>query len=247
MATTLATFRTRLRRRLRDPDSQIYTDNTEIDAWINAACEQINQEIPNKLTTGSINTDGSASEYSMVAALTGFLRLKQLRVTDQGTGRIIKRHPQGMDYIDRVYNEGLIVADTPQYYAFEYPNIAFDRIPDATLNVNARYFSTLTAMTASGNSPDGMLAIGNWDRLILGMACLQALSDIQNTEFNQLLAAATEEVYGRPGLIGELAKFKEFVLSHAEFRTTSGIPEYSELGGEPEVSEPRLEGMRYGR
>ena len=237
-----------MRRRLRDSDSVVFTANTEIDGWLNAGCQEINRVCPFKLTDANIDTDGSASSYSMVTPLTGFLSLRSLRVIDAATGAIIPPHPRGVNYIDEQSNASAIVAGTPAFYAFEYPTIYFDMIPDATLNVKARYYAELTSMTgvAPADVPDGLLAVGNWDKLILGMACIQAASDIQDEKVRVMEEIARRDVYGEGGFGGELGRFIEFVAGHAEKLTGRGQIHYSDLGDDIDGSQPRRDGMTYG-
>ena len=251
MSSALSALRTQWRRRMRDPDSVTFTGNTEVDGYLNGACEWFNRLAPNKLAAGSINTDGLASSFTVaitgIGSLVGFIALKSLRVVDPATGRIILPHPRGMDYIDEQYNAGYIVAETPGYYVFEYPTLAFDRIPDATLNVTVRYWSSLTAMTDAAHTPDGMLGIGNWDRLIVGKACLDAILDIQDESLMRLVDSINAELMGVRGNQGEIGRFVAFVESKATPHSPRGQGVYSELGENPEEPSPMLEGMTYGR
>lgn len=239
MAFFITTFRTRLRYRLRDSESSYAYSNTIIDAWGNAALEDLTVRAPHISANTTISGNGSAYSFDL-SAKTRFNMLRRLHLTG-ANGCPIPEHPSGIAYIRAKETGAGIIAGTPDYCVVDnHITLYLDAILAATETLKLDYWQLprtwveiVTDETSQSKSPDGLLATG-FDELILAMSAIKAGQDIGDNFGDELVAKHYSIVFGEQakGIIGELKRFEQFAAKSSHMGNKGSV-RYSDMGQDP--------------
>lgn len=216
--------------------SYTYSD-AYIDALTNASMQRIARESPFILTSGDLeNLDGILYEFDLTAEFTGesqhdFHRLRA--ITPMGGSAVpLTLHQEGMSYIRRLEARSAIVAGVPIHYVGKGTSIVLDAIPAVDATITVDYWGVPVTLVLDADTPEGLLATG-WDDLILGMNKIGAGNDIPGDEGDRLLTEGTFTVYGNRSrkIIGEMDKFKDWVIEDLGHFADEAAPEVSDIRG----------------
>jgi hypothetical protein len=231
MATTRAIFRSRLRYRLQDTESASYTyANAVVDAWVDAAIDEINREVPYLPDRGNLTgMNGVLYVFDLASIFSTkkFMRIHSIVPMIAGAAPLTV-HPEGMTYINNLLANSNLIGGTPRHYVPNGNSIYLDAVPATTDVITVDMWVQATAMATDGATPAGILVSG-WDRLILGMASVMAGEDIPTDLGTKLLNQYYSVIYGSGREIGQLEKFRNWALNDLGYQNDVAAASYSDL------------------
>ena len=239
MSFLLTAFRTRMRYRLRDSETPYTLADALIDAWGNAALQDLTVLVPHISISSSLTFDPAASSFDM-SLLTRFLFLRSVSLGG-ANGHPIPEHPSGIEYIRaKETGEGIISGDPTYCVVDNHTMLYFDAIIAGTLKLSywqlpKTWVTVVADATTESLYPDGLLVTG-FDDLILAMSCIKAGTDVGDDFGDELVKKHYPMVFGdhNNGIIGQLEKFESFVEKTSHKGDKLRI-QYSDMGGDPHL------------